>query len=247
LKPLFCALGSFVVLLFCSHASADVVLKYNINGSSSWVPYYIPYQPEQPGILAEIVPQILVLAQIQNEKHNYPPKRTNQALETGLLDFDLVSPSWFPNEDMGESFVQSDAIIQIKENIIALEENAQKWANIHAIKDQSIGTVRGYLYHDDSQFTRIDFTSERELIKALHKNRIEAAISGDLPALYWSNKLNQKIVLAAVHSNGVLVMRLRKEHQRLLPQINAAIAQLKADGTIDTIIDKYTKKIVLTQ
>ena len=42
-------------------------------------------------------------------------------------------------------------------------------------------------------------------------------------------------------------MRLRKEHQGLLPQINTAIAQLKADGTIDTIIDKYTKKIVLTQ
>ncbi|MCT7940511.1 MULTISPECIES: substrate-binding periplasmic protein [Shewanella] len=234
-------------MLVCSNAVADVVLKYNINGSSSWVPYYIPNQPEQPGILAEIVPQILMLAQIKNEKHNYPPKRTNQALETGLLDFDLVSPSWFPNEDMGTSFVQSDAIIQIKENVITLEENEQKWANIQVIKDQPIGTVRGYLYHDDSLFTRVDFTSERELIKALHKNRIQAAISGDLPALYWSNKLNQKVVLAAVHSNGVLVMRLRKEHQGLLPQINTAIAQLKADGTIDTIIDKYTKKIVLTQ
>ena len=88
---------------------------------------------------------------------------------------------------------------------------------------------------------------ERELIKALHKNRIEAAISGDLPALYWSNKLDQKIALAAVHSNGVLVMRLRKEHHLLLPQINAAIAHLKADGTINAIIDKYTKPIVRTQ
>lgn len=234
-------------MTFCSSASADVVLKYNINGSSGWVPYYIPYQPENPGILAELVPKILVLAQIENEKHNYPPKRTNQALETGLLDFDLVSPSWFPNEDMGELFVQSDAIIQIKENIITLEENAQKWADINTIKKQSIGTVRGYLYHDDSLFTRVDFTSERELIKALHKNRIEAAISGDLPALYWSNKLDQKIALAAVHSNGVLVMRLRKEHHLLLPKINAAIAHLKADGTINAIIDKYTKPIVRTQ
>ena len=59
-------------MTFCSSASADVVLKYNINGSSGWVPYYIPYQPENPGILAELVPKILVLAQIENEKHTQP-------------------------------------------------------------------------------------------------------------------------------------------------------------------------------
>ncbi|UJF23595.1 substrate-binding periplasmic protein [Shewanella sp. OMA3-2] len=226
---------------------AEKPLKYNVNGSSSWVPYYVPNQPERPGILGELVPQILSLAEINNEKHNYPPKRTNQALDNGLLDFDFVSPSWFPNKDIGDKFVSSDPIIEIQENIITLKDNASAWNNIDSIKGQVIGTVRGYLYHDDALFTRFDFTSERELVKALHKNRINAAISGNLPALYWSKQFNLPITLAAEHSNGVLVMRLRKEHKDLLPKINAAIATLKANGTIEAMIYKYTHQATFSE
>lgn len=40
-------------------------------------------------------------------------------------------------------------------------------------------------------------------------------------------------------------MRLRKERQDLLPAINQAINTLKADGTIDKIIAKYTQSIVI--
>lgn len=240
MRLLFFTFSLVFFLILFNNAKAETVLKYNVNGSSSWVPYYVPNQPEHPGILGELVPQILILAKISNEKHNYPPKRTNQALDSGLLDFDFVSPSWFPNKDMGDKFVTSDPIIEIQENIITLKENASTWANIDSIKGQVIGTVRGYLYHDDNVFTRFDFTSERELIKALHKKRIQAAISGNLPALYWSKQFNLPITLAAVHSDGVLVMRLKKEHKDLLPRINAAIAILKANGTIEAIIYKYT-------
>jgi len=37
-----------------------------------------------------------------------------------------------------------------------------------------------------------------------------------------------------------LHMRLRKEHQHLLPNINNAIDQLKRDGELERIIKKYT-------
>ncbi|MBB1438682.1 transporter substrate-binding domain-containing protein, partial [Shewanella sp. SG41-4] len=230
-----------------STAQADTALKYNANGSSSWVPYYITASPKEPGILGELVPLMLAKANIKIEKHNFPPKRTNYALDTGLLDFDFVSPSWFPNQELGTLFVQSNPIIAIQENIITLEEKANDWQSIDNIKGKEIGTVRGYLYHDDAEFIRVDFTSERDLIKALYKNRVDAAISGDLPALYWAKKLNNPITLAAIHSKGHLVMRLRKEHVALLPQINAAIAELEQNGTTQSIIDKYTKQDILNQ
>ncbi|MEZ9234172.1 substrate-binding periplasmic protein [Shewanella sp. 10N.286.52.A9] len=228
------------VLLFHAKLHATT-LKYNVNGSSSWVPYYITEDANNSGILGELVPQILATASIDIERHDFPPQRTNQALEKGLLDFDFVSPSWFADGDMGGQFVQSEPVLHIQENIITLKENQETWSNIAKIKGQPIGTVFGYLYHDDDIFTRVDFSSEKQLIKALHKNRVNAAISGDLPALYWAKKLNLPIALAAIHSKGVLVMRLRKEHQALMPQINAAILELKNDGTIQDLIDKYTK------
>ncbi|MGB6137966.1 MAG: transporter substrate-binding domain-containing protein [Shewanella sp.] len=236
---------SCLVLFFISgFAFADTALKYNVNGSSSWVPYYIPDSPESPGILGELVPLLLAKANINNEKHNFPPRRTNYALDNGWLDFDFVSPSWFPNNDLGELFVQSSAIIAIEEYIITLASNAKDWQHNDNLKGQEIGTVGGYLYHNDSEFTRVDFTSEKDLIKALYKDRVKAAISGDLPALYWAKKLNCPVTLAALHSKGHLVMRLRKEHVALLPSINAAIAELQSNGTIDRIIDKYTQQAI---
>ncbi|MGX9460811.1 substrate-binding periplasmic protein [Shewanella sp. A14] len=238
------AIVCFVVFYCGSVAQANTVLKYNVNASSNWVPYYVPHSSNNPGILGELVPLLLAKADIGIEKHNYPPKRTNYALDNGLLDFDLVSPSWFSNEDLGPLFVQSDPIMAIQENIITLNSKAQDWQNLEKIKGKKIGTVRGYLYRDDKEFTRVDFVSERELIKALHKSRVECAISGDLTALYWARKLNSPIALAAVHSKGYLVMRLRKEHLSLLPNINAAIAELQQNGTTQRIIDKYIKQDV---
>jgi polar amino acid transport system substrate-binding protein len=247
MKKRFMALSCFFIFFCGSTVQANTALKYNVNASSSWVPYYIPDSSVEPGILGELVPLLLAKANIAIEKHNFPPKRTNYALDKGLLDFDFVSPSWFPNQELGSLFVQSDPIIAIKENIITLEEKAKDWQNIDQIKAKEIGTVRGYLYHDDAEFTRVDFLSERDLIKALHKNRVDAAICGDLPALYWAKKLNSPITLAAIHTQGHLVMRLRKEHAALLPRINAAIAEFKQNGTTQRIIDKYTKQDVFNQ
>jgi polar amino acid transport system substrate-binding protein len=237
------------VLLLCillmplfafANSPVDPILKYSVSGSSSWYPYYIPNNPESPGLISELLPKLLAHAHIQGQNIPLPPNRTNQALDKGTLDFDIVSPSWFEHGDFGPLFVKSDPIMTITERIITLPKHQSRWMDIANIKDKEIGTVMGYLYHDDGDFIRADFKSEQELIKALHRGRIQAAISGDYTALYWSAKLGLPIALAAEHSTGDLVFRLRKERAELLPAINSAIAALKADGTIDGLIDKYT-------
>ncbi|WP_372871930.1 substrate-binding periplasmic protein [Shewanella sp.] len=216
------------------------VLKYSVSGSSSWYPYYIPNNSENPGLISELLPALFTHAHIQGQNIPLPPNRTNQALDKGTLDFDIVSPSWFEHGNFGPLFVKSDPIMTITEYVITLPQNQSDWLDITKIKNREVGTVMGYLYHDDGDFTRIDFKSEQELIKALHRGRIQAAISGDNTALYWSAKLELPIALAAEHSSGDLVFRLRKERANLLPAINEAIATLKANGTIDRLINKYT-------
>lgn len=224
------------------HAYAEQ-LKYNITGSYSWYPYFIGDKAEAPGMITELIPMILSLAKIDGEILTLPPKRTNNALETGQLDFDIVSPSWFEKQDLGPLFVKSASIMQITEYVVTLPENVSKYKDIDQIKGKQIGTVRGYLYHDDKDFIRADFTSEQELVKALDKHRVDAIISGNYPALYWSTQLRIPVALAAVHSDGDLVFRLRKEHADLLPAINQAIATLKANGKIDAIVKKYTQTL----
>jgi polar amino acid transport system substrate-binding protein len=238
-----------ILLLSCVTAEANAadeqktVLRYNISASNSWYPYYIAKAPERPGILGELIPQILSLAEIASEVHHFPPKRTNQALDSGLLDFDVVSPSWFETGEVGDNFMLSAPIMTIVEYIVVLEKNKSLWSISENIKGRSIGTVMGYAYHDDDNYTRVDFKSERELIMALHKERVEAIISGELTALFWAKELNLPISLAIEHSSGDLVIRLRKEHNSLLPSINSAIQTLKQSGEIQRVIDKYTQNM----
>ncbi|SUI76435.1 substrate-binding periplasmic protein [Shewanella morhuae] len=229
------------IFFFTQQPAFAQSLKYNITGSYSWYPYFIDHQAEAPGMITELIPMILSLAKIEAEILDLPPKRTNNALETGQLDFDIVSPSWFVKQDLGPLFVKSTPIIKIIEYVVTLPENVSQYNDINQIKGKHIGTVRGYLYHDDKDFIRADFTSEQELVKALDKHRVDAIIAGNYPVLYWSTQLGIPVALAAVHSDSDLVFRLRKEHAALLPAINQAIATLKANGDIDQIIKKYTQ------
>jgi polar amino acid transport system substrate-binding protein len=241
---------SVVILLFGSISLAaksaeepQKVLRYNISASDSWSPYYITKAPERPGILGELIPKILSLAKIASQIDHLPPRRSNQALNSGLLDFDVVSPSWFETGEVGDNFMLSAPIMTIVEYIVVLEKNKSLWSISENIKGRSIGTVMGYAYHDDDNYTRVDFKSERELIMALHKERVEAIISGELTALFWAKELNLPISLAIEHSSGDLVIRLRKEHNSLLPSINSAIQTLKQSGEIQRVIDKYTQNM----
>jgi polar amino acid transport system substrate-binding protein len=220
-------------------------LIYNVSGSNSWYPYYIASSTDAPGILNELLPQILALAGIEGQTRALPPNRTNQALDTGELDFDIVSPSWFPNLDFGPLFVKSMPIMRVTEHLVTVPAKAADWQDISYIKGQTLGTIRGYLYHDDKDFTRMDFPSEQYLVQALHKGRIQVAIIDAYTARYWAAQLKLPISLAAVHSSGDLVFRLRAERKDLLPAIDQAIDRLVRDGTVARLIEKYTQGIAV--
>lgn len=229
------SLSSFPVVNSPTDATA---LRYDISGSNAWYPYFIP-DAKQPGIVAELIDKILKHADIKGLPVSLPPKRTLLALANGELDFDVVSPSWFPGQQVSQEFVLSDGLIVIKEYIVTLPENQHRYPTLSATFGQKIGTIRGYLYNNDHLFERVDFNSEIQLIQALRKGRIQAAILGDLPAVYWAEQSRTKIAFATLHSAGDLHIRLRKEHRYLLSRINRAIAALKDTGELTQIVAHY--------
>lgn len=240
LKSLWLTSALLAMTMSSSFASNTLTkLSYNVHASYTWVPYYIPQTPNMPGIVIEIIPQILAQANIEGTAKSYPPRRTKYALDKGFLDFDIVSPSWFKDTKTEENFVLSSPFLPIESYLVTLEKNAGKWMSARPMTRQEIGTVLGYIYHNDNEFIRADFHSEKDLIKGLAMGRVEAAIIGKYPAIYWSRELLVPIRLARVHSSGNLVLRLRKEHQDLLPQINEAIKRLKQQGIIKAIVNKY--------
>ena len=238
--------GLFFVLLLASSIghTEEQVLKYDLSGSSNWVPYYSA-DKENPGILGELVPLILSQANIKGEQVTLPPSRTNLALNKGFLDFDLISPSWLSENEKSQEFSFSDPIIEIKEHIVYLSDMYLEPPEVSVINNKEVGTVRGYYYHDDDYFIRKDFGSEKELLIALQAKRVKFAIIGDLPALYWSKKLDVPIQLGPIHSSGLLCIRIRTALNHLLPAINHSINKLNEDGTIRETSARYQKSVMI--
>lgn len=236
-----CFLRCWVIctLLFThSVYSSERVLKYDLSGSSNWFPYYAK-NTDRPGIIGELIPLILQQSDIKGYEIILPPVRTVLALENNLLDFDVVSPSWIKDSNDSNLFVYSLPLIRVKEHVIYLPSTHSETPSHQVIMNKKVGTVRGYYYHDDSDYERVDFSSEKELVIALSANRVKYAIVGDLPALYWSERLKLPIALGPIHSDGELHIRLRKEKSYLLDDINKTIDALHQQGVIKKVINKY--------
>ncbi|MCO7189462.1 MULTISPECIES: transporter substrate-binding domain-containing protein [unclassified Pseudoalteromonas] len=242
----FCILLFLIPLLFSSQGVAALsehhsttqtqhTLKYSISGSGTFYPYFTN-DPHHPGILPDLVARILAQASVQGENIVLPAKRTNRYLASGKIDFDLISPAWLNSSQRTDPrFVFSEAILPIREYVITRTPVGP----LTSLSGQMVGTVRGYYYHDDDVFTRVDFESERALLQALNKGRVELAIVGDLPAKYWSEQDKVNLHFNQLHSQGLLHIRLRAEHAHLLPRLNRAILTLQRSGQIARIETYY--------
>ncbi|MEC4088435.1 MULTISPECIES: substrate-binding periplasmic protein [Pseudoalteromonas] len=224
-------------------AREAVTLKYSISGSGTFYPYFTN-NPQHPGILPDLVARILTQSAIEGENIVLPAKRTNRYLESGKIDFDLISPAWLKASQLTDPrFVFSDAMLPIREYVVTRAPAP----SLNNLSGRMVGTVRGYYYHDDDEFVRVDFESERALIQALNKGRIDIAILGDLPAQYWSAQDNVALHFNQLHSHGTLHIRLRAEHAHLLPVLNQAIQTLRDSGQITQIETDYLQHVSTAQ
>ena len=217
----------------------SVPLKYNISSSGNYYPYYTN-NPVKPGILPEIIEKILNDANISASHVSLPTKRITKYLQNEVIDFDVITLKWLPESERNNpQYIFSEPLINETEIIVSLPENINNWQRADSLYSKNVGTVLGYYYHNDDLFNRIDFPSEKELMIALTRKRVDVAIIGKLPALHWSKQLNVDVAFGPQYSHGLLKIRLLSKHKALLPTINQTIKNLHSDGFIKQTADKY--------
>lgn len=224
-------------------AKTNLPLTYDVSGSDAWTPYFmITKEGKEYGIMPELVRAIFLRANVPAIAKNYPPKRTANYIMDGMLDVDIINPEWLPTENLKAPFVFSDNLIEVKEFYISRAGyNGASFFTNKASKTPQVGMVRGYYYHNQIDYNRVNFPSEKSLIKALDKGRIDMIICGDLPAHYWAEQYGIKLNLVKLHSSGFLKLRMRKDLATIMAKLNEAIKTLHEDGTIETITAKYIK------
>lgn len=233
-----------VKILLLSLASSACIakesLRYNLGTSGSSIPYENAVDDLRPGIMVELLPLIMDAAGLKTEKVMLSTKRAAQAFKNGALDFDFFSPEWVPPNEENSNFVFTSPIIDVTEYFVTLPKNIDRYRTRNQIRNDSIvGIIDGYVYFDADTFTPLAFQSESDLILALRNQRIEVAIMEEAVARYWSAKHGVHITFGAIHTKGSLALRLHSRHKDKVGRLNNVIQKLKAEGEIQSVIDKY--------
>jgi len=78
-----------------------------------------------------------------------------------------------------------------------------------------------------------------EAVQALSQGKIDAVIIDNEPARVFVSENEGLIILEEAYADEEYAIAVKKGNTELLNQINAALAELKADGTLDAIVAKY--------
>ena len=78
-----------------------------------------------------------------------------------------------------------------------------------------------------------------EAVQALSQGKIDAVIIDNEPARVFVSENEGLVILDEAYADEEYAIAVRKGNAELLEQINAALAELKADGTLDAIVAKY--------
>jgi len=235
----FLCLSLQVFSAFASDKVVDQKLYFDLGEQGGWIPYQTGAKTGHSGMLIDIANALQASTGIQFIAVHFPPRRAEKALIDGIVDFDFVCLEWLRDYTPGTKFVATDPFFEITEQLVTLKQNTHLFPTRQSMFGKRVGTVAGYFYFDDNEFIRSDSLNESRLIQGLKHNRFKVAILERETAKYWARINKTEIGFAALHTIGKLVMRVRKEHSALLPQLNQAIKRIKTSGELQAILDSH--------
>ncbi|HJJ47212.1 MAG TPA: transporter substrate-binding domain-containing protein [Methanocorpusculum sp.] len=161
---------------------------------------------------------------------------------------DIAAAGLTVTEDRKENVDFTQAYVSTKQVIIVNKTATRKIINgaddlAGAIIGVQLGTTGDTLI-SDYKGNNIDIKIERynkitEAFQSLNQNKIDAVVIDEQPAIKYSAISDNLVILKEEFALKNYAFAIKKGNTDLLNKVNAALDKLKADGTIDAIIEKY--------
>ena len=95
-------------------------------------------------------------------------------------------------------------------------------------------------YENDGSGAKVErYNKGADAVQALKVGKIDCVVIDEQPALAFVKENKGLKILDEEFTNEDYAFCLKKGNTELLEKLNAAIAELKEDGTIDEIVNKY--------
>ena len=161
------------------------------------------------------------------------------ALSSGKVD--IVAAGMTVTEDRLASVNFSDTYATGIQAIIVTEDS--DIASADDLVGKTIGVQQGTtgdLYATDVEGATIErYAKAMEAVQSLSQGKIDAVIIDNEPANVFVSEVEGLKILDEAFATEDYAVAVAKDNEELLEQVNTALAELKEDGTLQAIVDKY--------
>jgi len=220
-------------------ADKDVLIM----GTNAEFPPYEYYENEQiVGIDAEFAAAIAEKLGMELQIEDMAFDSIIAAVQSGKIDFGAAGMT--VTEDRKKNVDFTDTYYTGRQVIIVKEDNSDI-AGPDDLEGKMIGVQQGTtgdIYASDDygdEFVE-RYSKGMEAVQALSQGKLDAVIIDDQPAQTFVAENEGLEILETEYVEEEYAMCFKKDSE-LVEKVNTAIAELKADGTFDAIIEKYIK------
>lgn len=161
------------------------------------------------------------------------------ALSSGKVD--IVAAGMTVTEDRLKNVNFSDSYATATQAIIVKE--GSEIASADDLTGKKIGVqlgTTGDIYASDVEGATIEqYNKGMEAVMALSQDKLDAVIIDNEPAKVFVSEVEGLQILDEAFVTEEYAIAIAKDNDELVEKVNAALAELTADGTLQTIVDKY--------
>ena len=248
-KRLVQAATAALVLAAATPLSAQQVLK--VGSTPTGVPFTFLETKSNSiqGVMVDLITEIGKDAgfQVQIEPMQF------SALVPSLTSnkIDIISAAMFATAARKEVIDFSDAVYTYGEGLVVPKTDAKNYASQEDLKGEAVGAQVGTAFVDALKKTGLFsevkvYDTIPDILRDVNAGRLKAGFA-DFPILAYNLKQGAFGGVRLVDSYmpvtvGTVAIGIRKTDKELLGKINASLARLKANGTVDKILDRWGLK-----
>ena len=211
-----------------------------VMGSNAEFPPYEYYEGQEVvGIDAEMAAAVAEKLGMELKIEDMAFDSLIPALSSGKVD--IVAAGMTVTEDRLASVNFSDTYATGIQAIIVTEDS--DIASADDLVGKTIGVQQGTtgdLYATDVEGATIErYAKGMEAVQSLSQGKIDAVIIDNEPANVFVSEVEGLKILDEAFATEDYAVAVAKDNEELLEQVNTALAELKEDGTLQAIVDKY--------
>lgn len=223
--------------------TANLTVKEGVltMGTNAYFPPYEYYEGDDiVGIDVDIAQAIADKLGLKLEVQDMEFDSIITAVQAGKVDMGLAGMTVTDERKKNVNF--TDSYANGIQSVVVTEDS--DIATVDDLKGKKIGvqlSTTGDIYATDdygSDYVE-QYNKGADAIMALTQGKVDAVIIDNEPAKNFVKSTQGLKILDTEYANEDYAACLSKDNKALLDAVNGALAELKKDGTIQSILDKY--------